>query len=53
MEAIKGLTEIITKPGLVNIDYSDIRTIMSGGGVAMIGIGESGMTGQNRVEEAV
>jgi len=53
MEAIKGLTEIITKPGLVNIDYSDIRTIMSGGGVAMIGMGESGMTGQNRVEEAV
>jgi len=53
MEAIKGLTEIITKPGLVNIDYSDIRTIMSGGGVAMIGIGESGMTGQNRVEDAV
>ena len=41
MEALKGLTEIITKPGLVNLDYADIKTIMAGGGVAMIGIGES------------
>ncbi|MGC8618191.1 MAG: cell division protein FtsZ [Thermoplasmata archaeon] len=53
MEGLKGLTEIITKPGLVNIDYSDVRTIMSGGGIAMIGIGESEASGQNRVENAV
>ncbi|MEM0073886.1 MAG: cell division protein FtsZ [Thermoplasmatales archaeon] len=53
MEALKGLTEIITKPGLVNIDYADIKTIMSGGGVAMIGIGESDASGQNKVEQAV
>src|SRR5881296_63461 len=39
--AIKGMTEIITKPGLVNLDYADLMTIMKGGGVAMIGIGES------------
>ncbi|MFQ5909757.1 MAG: cell division protein FtsZ, partial [Thermoplasmata archaeon] len=32
---------IITKPGLVNLDYSDLMTIMKNGGVAMIGIGES------------
>ncbi len=52
MEALKGLTEIITKPGLVNIDYADIKTIMANGGVAMIGIGESeGST--DRVQEAV
>lgn len=52
MEALKGITEIITKPGLVNIDYADIKTIMSDGGVAMIGIGESeGST--DRVQEAV
>src|SRR3990170_6912821 len=37
MRAIKGITEIITKPGLVNLDFNDIRTIMKGGGVAMIG----------------
>ncbi len=52
MEALKGLTEIITKPGLVNIDYADIKTIMANGGVAMIGIGES-ENSTDRVEEAV
>ncbi|HDD60140.1 MAG: cell division protein FtsZ [Thermoplasmata archaeon] len=41
MRAIKGITEIITKVGLVNLDFADLKTIMKGGGVAMIGIGES------------
>jgi cell division protein FtsZ len=40
MESIKGLTEIITKPGLVNLDFNDVMTIMKNGGVAMIGMGE-------------
>jgi len=40
MRAIKGITELITKPGLVNLDFNDLRTIMKGGGVAMIGLGE-------------
>ncbi|MGC8700904.1 MAG: cell division protein FtsZ [Thermoplasmata archaeon] len=52
MEALKGLTEIITKPGLVNIDYADIKTVMANGGVAMIGIGES-ENSSDRVTEAV
>ena len=41
MESIKGLTEIITKPGLVNLDFNDVMTIMKNGGVAMIGMGEA------------
>ncbi len=41
MRSIKGITEIITKPGLVNLDFNDIRTIMRSGGVAMIGLGEA------------
>ena len=41
MRSIKGITEIITKVGLVNLDFADLKTIMKGGGVAMIGIGES------------
>ena len=41
MRSIKGITEIVTKPGLVNLDFNDIRTIMKSGGVAMIGLGES------------
>jgi cell division protein FtsZ len=54
MQTIKGLTEIITKPGLVNLDYSDIRTVMNEGGVAFVGIGESDEQDQTeRVETAV
>lgn len=41
MRSIKGITEIITKVGLVNLDFADLKTIMKGGGVAMIGIGEA------------
>ncbi|MFQ6012330.1 MAG: cell division protein FtsZ [Thermoplasmata archaeon] len=41
MQSIKGMTEIVTKPGLVNIDYSDLLTIIEEGGVAMIGMGEA------------
>lgn len=51
MRAIKGITEVITKPGLVNLDFNDIKTIMKGGGVAMIGLGES--DGDNRSEAAI
>jgi cell division protein FtsZ len=51
MRAIKGITEVITKPGLVNLDFNDIKTIMKGGGVAMIGIGES--ESDRRAEEAI
>src|SRR5881628_3175698 len=53
MRAIKGITEIITKPGLVNLDFNDIKTIMKGGGVAMIGLGESQAVGDERATEAI
>jgi len=51
MRAIKGITEVITRPGLVNLDFNDIKTIMHGGGVATIGLGES--ESDRRAEEAV
>src|SRR6056297_1832390 len=41
MRSVKGITELITKPGLVNLDFADVRTVMEKGGVAMIGLGES------------
>ncbi len=41
VNAVKGITEMITKPGLVNLDFADVRTILSNGGAAMIGLGES------------
>jgi cell division protein FtsZ len=41
MRSVKGITELITKPGLVNLDFADVRTVMERGGVAMIGLGEA------------
>jgi cell division protein FtsZ len=49
--AVKGITELVTKPGLVNLDFADIRTVMSNGGVAMIGLGEA--KGENRAIDSV
>lgn len=51
MRSIKGITEMITKPGLINLDFADLKTIMQRGGVAMIGIGES--DGEDRATAAV
>jgi len=48
---IKGIVEVIAVPSLINLDYADVRAIMSRGGVSVIGIGESDT--ENRVEEAV
>ncbi len=48
---IKGIVEIIAVPSLVNLDYADVKTIMSNGDVSVIGIGES--DSETRVEEAV
>lgn len=39
--AVKGITELITKQGLVSLDFADIKSIMQGSGMAMIGMGES------------
>ena len=41
VKAIKGISEMITKPGLINLDYNDLKTIMKGSGLAVIGLGES------------
>jgi len=41
MQSIKGITEAVTKPGLVNVDFNDMMTIMKNGGVAMIGLGDA------------
>jgi cell division protein FtsZ len=49
--AVKGIAELITKAGLVNLDFADIRTVMGKGGVALIGVGES--DSENRAIEAV
>ncbi len=48
---IKGIVETIAVPSLVNLDYADVKAIMQGGGVSVIGIGES--DSEKRVDEAV
>ena len=51
MRSVKGITELITKPGLVNLDFADVRVIMQKSGVAMIGLGEA--EGENKAVESV
>ncbi len=51
VNAVKGIAELVTKPGLVNLDFADIRAVMGTGGIAMIGMGESDT--DNRAIEAV
>ena len=51
VNAVKGITELVTRPGLVNLDFADIRAVMDDGGLAMIGMGDS--DGDNRAIEAV
>ncbi|MDD3083584.1 MAG: cell division protein FtsZ [Candidatus ainarchaeum sp.] len=53
--AVKGITEMVTKPGLINLDFADLRTILSKGGAAMIGLGESSRneSSESRALEAV
>jgi cell division protein FtsZ len=49
--AVKGIAELVTKAGLVNLDFADIKTVMGKGGAASIGVGES--DSENRAMEAV
>jgi len=50
-QMVKGITETISQPSLVNLDYADVRTIMKSGGVSTIGIGISDSS--DRAKEAV
>ncbi len=49
--SVKGITELITKSGLVNLDFADVKAVMANGGVSLIGIGES--DSKDRAREAV
>jgi cell division protein FtsZ len=51
VRAVKGIAELISKPGLVNLDFADVRTTMKNGGVSIIALGEG--IGEDRAEEAV
>jgi cell division protein FtsZ len=50
LQGVQGITDLITTPGLINLDFADVRTIMTEAGSALLGIGEA--TGANRATEA-
>lgn len=49
-QAVQGISDIITMPGIVNVDFADVRTIMAGRGMALMGTGTA--QGENRAVEA-
>ncbi len=50
LDAVQGITELITHPGMINVDFADVRTVMSGMGAAIMGTGSA--SGENRAREA-
>lgn len=50
MSGVTGITDLITTPGLINVDFADVRTIMADAGSAVMGIGRA--TGENRAVQA-
>ena len=50
LNAVQGIAELITRPGLINVDFADVRTVMSEMGVAMMGTGRA--SGEQRAREA-
>lgn len=49
-QAVEGISDLITMPGIINVDFADIRSVMENAGSALMGIGQS--TGEKRAEEA-
>lgn len=49
-QAVEGISELITTPGIINVDFADVRTVMENAGSALMGIGVA--TGEKRAEEA-
>ncbi|HEY0973105.1 MAG TPA: cell division protein FtsZ [Solimonas sp.] len=49
--AVQGISDLITRPGLINVDFADVKTVMSNRGMSMMGIGVA--TGEDRAQKAV
>lgn len=50
-QAVSGISDLISKPGIVNVDFADLKTIMKGGGQALFGQGKA--RGEKRIEKAL
>ena len=53
VQTISGLTEMLTESGLVNVDFADLKTILVEGGISLIGVGDSSVRSDERLESAV
>lgn len=51
LQAVQGITDLITTPGIINLDFADVRTVMTGRGVALMGVGSS--SGENAASMAM
>ncbi len=49
-QGVQGISDIIMKPGLINVDFADVKSVMKGAGVALMGLGRG--TGENRAKSA-
>lgn len=49
-QAVEGISDLITTPGVINVDFADIRSVLTNSGSALLGIGSA--SGENRAEEA-
>jgi len=49
--AVQGISDLITRPGMMNVDFADVKTVMSNRGMAMMGLGSA--TGEDRAKRAV
>src|SRR3989344_3665957 len=50
LQAVEGISDLITTPGIINVDFADIRSVMENAGSALMGIGRA--SGDKRAEEA-
>ena len=50
LHAVQGISELITSPGLINVDFADVKAVMSGGGITLMGTGEA--QGEDRASKA-
>lgn len=51
LQAVQGITELIVTPGIINLDFADVKTVMRGQGVALMGIGSA--SGENAASQAM
>jgi len=50
-QAVQGVTDLVTRPGLVNVDFADLKAVMKHAGIAVMGVGSA--KGENRIEHAL